>query len=271
MTMEKTAHFVRCRQSSSDRALWARRAGDRIRVLSCAPWEPFSAETGQELWLNEVSLLAPVEPTKVVALGYNYRDLFVDKETEGRLNHFSEPGFEPVMFLKAPNTIAAPLDRIALPAGLEQVWAEVELAVVIGRKTRNAVSEQQARDAIFGYTIGNDITALNVSGRDFHLARSKSLDGFCPIGPEIVTGMDFESRALRARVNGVETQSANTSNRVFNSVQAVQLVSRLMTLEAGDVILTGTPPGARFHPIRPGDRVEVEIESLGVLRNEFTA
>ncbi|HUP56334.1 MAG TPA: fumarylacetoacetate hydrolase family protein, partial [Bdellovibrionota bacterium] len=158
----------------------------------------------------------------------------------------------------------------ALPEGLERIWVEVELAIVIGRRTRNARSEQQAREAIFAFTIGNDITASNIFGRDFHLARSKSLDGFCPIGPELVTGVDFENRPLRTRVNGVETQSSSTANRVLNSVQVVQLVSRLMTLEPGDVILTGTPPGARFHPIRPGDRVELEIESLGVLRNDFS-
>ncbi len=269
--MEKPANFVRCRHLSSDQALWARRAGDRLRVLTCAPWDPASRETGSEFGSSEASLLAPVEPTKIVALGYNYRDLFVEKETEGRITHFSEPGFEPVIFLKAPNSIAPPSGRIALPADLERVWVEVELAIVIGRKTRNARSEQQARDAIFGYTIGNDITAFNLFGRDFHLARSKSLDGFCPIGPEIVTGIDFEDRALLTRVNGVVTQSGRTSDRVLGSIQTVQLVSSLMTLEAGDVILTGTPPGARFHPVAPGDRVEVEIESLGVLGNDFTA
>src|SRR5436190_12606585 len=101
--------FVRCRQPSTDQALWARKAGDQVSVLTGAPWDPSARETGQKLWLNEVSLLAPVTPTKIVALGYNYRDLFVEKETQGQINHFSEPGFEPVMFIKAPNSIAAPL------------------------------------------------------------------------------------------------------------------------------------------------------------------
>lgn len=268
--MEEPAHFVRCRHLSSDQALWARRAGDQLGVLTCAPWDPASRETGSEFGLSEVSWLAPVEPTKIVALGYNYRSLFVEKETEGRITHFSEPGFEPVIFLKAPNSIAAPTDRIAIPQGLERVWVEVELAIVIGRKIKNA-GHEEAKAAIFGYTIGNDITAFNVLGRDFHLARSKSMDGFCPIGPELVTGIDFEDRALVTRINGAVTQSSRTSDRVLNSVEAVQFVSNLMTLEVGDVILTGTPPGARFHPVSPGDRVEVEIESLGVLKSEFTA
>jgi 2-keto-4-pentenoate hydratase/2-oxohepta-3-ene-1,7-dioic acid hydratase in catechol pathway len=118
---------------------------------------------------------------------------------------------------------------------------------------------------VFGVTIGNDVTALNVLGRDWHLARSKGLDGFCPLGPELVRGFDDSDRALSTTISGRRTQSSTTANRVLGTLEAVALVSRLMTLEPGDVVLTGTPGGARQSLIRPGDLVELAIDGLGVL------
>jgi 2-keto-4-pentenoate hydratase/2-oxohepta-3-ene-1,7-dioic acid hydratase in catechol pathway len=138
---------------------------------------------------------------------------------------------------------------------------------VIGLRARGLRDAAAARDHVFGLTIGNDVTALNVLGRDWHLARSKSLDGFCPLGPELVRGLDDADRAMSTKIGGRITQSSTTANRVLGTLEAVALVSRMMTLEPGDLVLTGTPLGGRQSLIRPGDLVELAIDGLGVLAN----
>lgn len=271
MTEER---YVRFRRPGDPAPRWGRRSGDgaAVTLLSAAPWEAGCHAAG-ELPAAGLALLAPAQPTKILALAYNYRDLFADPaaRTSAREAHYTDPGFEPLVFLKGPNCLLDPGAPIIIPSsfppGVAEVWVEVEVTAVIGRRARNLRDAAAAREHVFGVTIGNDVTALNVLGRDWHLARSKSLDGFCPLGPELVRGFDDRDRALSTRISGRTTQSSTTANRVLDTYEAVALASRIMTLEPGDAVLTGTPGGARQSLVRPGDRVELAIEGLGVLAN----
>lgn len=260
--------YLRFRAGGDPRPRWGRRDGDAVVELSGAPWEASSRPVGDRLDAGLVRL-APAQPTKILALGYNYRDLFSDPaaRTSAREPHFTDPGFEPLVFLKGPNCVLDPDAPIRLPRDATEVWVEVEVAAVIGRRARGLPDAAAARDHVFGVTIGNDVTALNVLGRDWHLARSKSLDGFCPLGPELVRGLDDADLPMSTRIGGRETQASTTANRVLGTLEAVALVSRMMTLEPGDLVLTGTPLGGRQSLIRPGDRVELAIDGLGVLAN----
>jgi 2-keto-4-pentenoate hydratase/2-oxohepta-3-ene-1,7-dioic acid hydratase in catechol pathway len=250
---------------------WGVREGDAIAELSVAPWLAASTRTGTRVAAADAVLRAPAEPTKILALGYNYKDLFEDPNarTSAREPHYTDDGFEPVVFLKGPNCVADPDATVALRADLREVWVEVEIAAVIGRRARDLRDDAAARDAVFGITIGNDITALNVLARDWHLARSKSLDGFCPLGPVLVRGFDDADRAMSTQINGRTTQSSTTANRVLDTYATVAWLSRLLTLEPGDVVLTGTPKGARQSLVRAGDRVELTIAGLGTLATTF--
>lgn len=202
-----------------------------------------------------LELLPPCSPTKVIGLGHNYRSLV------GPRAHYDEP----IVFLKSPTSVCAHGARVPYPASATKVWVEVELGVVIGTRCRS-VSAAEAGDSILGYTIGGDITAENIHGRDWHLARSKALDGFAPLGPYLVCGVDTSSLELRTLINGREYQRGNTDDRILNDREVVSLVSSFMTLEPGDVILTGTPVGATDSVVRPGDVVTHRVESLGELQ-----
>jgi 2-keto-4-pentenoate hydratase/2-oxohepta-3-ene-1,7-dioic acid hydratase in catechol pathway len=266
--MTEPERYLRFLEGADPRPRWGRRDGDVVVELSGAPWEA-DCRAVRELPAAGLRLLAPAQPTKILALAYNYRDLFEDPaaRTSAREPHYTDPGFEPLVFLKGPNCLLDPGAPIAVPRDAAEVWVEVEVTAVIGRRARGLRDAAAARDHVFGVTIDNNVTALNVLGRDWHLARSKSLDGFCPLGPELVRGFDDASRALSTKISGRRTQSSTTSNRVLDTFEAVALASRLMTLEPGDAVLTGTPGGARQSLIRPGDLVELAIEGLGVLAN----
>lgn len=271
MAQPAERRFVRTFDAAG-RATWAQLKGPALELLSTAPWEASSAPTGSVLPSEGARLLAPAEPTKIVALGFNYKDLFMSKGALSNPNEppsYDVPGFEPLVFLKGPNCLAAPDSAVPIPNGLEEIWIEVELAVVIGRRVRNLKDRESARAAVFGVTIGNDMSTLNIFGRDWHLARSKSLDGFCPLGPELVAGFQDDDRVLTTAINGRQTQISKTSDRILDTLESVAMVSRLMTLEPGDVLLTGTPAGARQSLVRPGDEAVLEIAGLGTLRNRF--
>lgn len=220
-------------------------------------WEP--TETIVE-W-NQARLLAPVIPTKIVAVGKNYAD------------HAEEMGVEvpqdPVIFLKPPTSVVGPLHPVRLPAQSEEVHHEAELAVVIGKVTRN-VRIEDVGPHILGYTAANDVTARDLQRRDGQWTRAKGFDTFCPLGPAIDTDLDpAEGLAITARVNGDVRQAGSTADLVFGVGELVAFVAGVMTLLPGDVILTGTPAGVG--PIIPGDRVEVEVEGVGVLMNPVVA
>lgn len=268
MSAPAVERYVRFRADGDPRPRWGRREGDAVVELSGAPWEASCRAVGERP-AGGLALLAPAEPTKILALAYNYRDLFADPaaRTSAREPHYTDPGFEPLVFLKGPNCLLDPGAPIAVPRDAAEVWVEVEVTAVIGRRARGLRDAAAARDHVFGLTIGNDVTALNVLGRDWHLARSKSLDGFCPLGPELVRGLDDADRALSTTISGRVTQASTTANRVLGTLEAVALASRIMTLEPGDAVLTGTPGGARQSLVRPGDLVELAIDGLGVLAN----
>lgn len=230
-----------------------------IRVHRGTPfvaWEP----TETLVPFDEVHLLAPVFPTKVVGVGRNYAE------------HAAERGSvvpeEPIIFLKPATAVIGPEAAVALPPEAEEVHHEAELAVVIGRVARRVAAEDAA-ECIFGYTAANDVSARNLQKRDGQWTRAKGFDTFCPLGPAIETELDPSGLAIACRVNGETRQDGNTADMVFGVAELVAFVSRVMTLLPGDVILTGTPAGVG--PIRPGDHMEVEIERIGILRNPVVA
>jgi 2-keto-4-pentenoate hydratase/2-oxohepta-3-ene-1,7-dioic acid hydratase in catechol pathway len=216
--------------------------------------------TGEEIPLSEVRLLTPVLPSKVVAVGRNYAD------------HAAEMGAgvpeEPVIFLKPSTAVTGPGDSIPYPSISSRVDHEAELAVVIGRLARSVRAEEAGR-FILGYTCGNDVTARDLQQRDGQWTRGKGFDGFCPLGPWVETEVDPIDLAIDCRVNGRVRQASRTSQLTFGPAELVEFITRVMTLLPGDVILTGTPAGVG--PLQVGDRVEVEVEGIGVLENEVVA
>lgn len=216
-------------------------------------WEPTETVVG---W-NQARLLSPVIPTKIIAVGRNYVD------------HAAEMGAdvpdEPVIFLKPPTTVVGPMQAIRLPPDSDEVHHEAELAVVMGKVTRD-VAVEDVGPHILGYTGANDVTARDLQRLDKQWTRAKGFDTFCPLGPAIDTELDpLEGLSIIGRVNGEIRQSGSTSDMVFGVGELVAYISRIMTLLPGDVILTGTPAGVG--PIEAGDRVEVEVEGIGVLMN----
>ena len=214
--------------------------------------------TGARFALADVRLLAPVLPSKVVAIGKNYAD------------HVAEMGGErppePVLFLKPSTAVTGPREPIVYPSSLsERVDFEGELAVVIGRLCRQ-VPPSRVPDVIFGYTCANDVTARDLQARDGQWARAKGFDTFCPLGPWIETDADPADLELTTVVNGEIRQSARTSLLLHNVTALVTFVSAVMTLLPGDVLLTGTPAGVG--PLKDGDEVSVTIEGIGTLTNE---
>jgi 2-keto-4-pentenoate hydratase/2-oxohepta-3-ene-1,7-dioic acid hydratase in catechol pathway len=204
---------------------------------------------------------APPPPSKIVAVGRNYRD------------HAAElgnpvPDEEPLLFLKAPSSLVTDGGEIVLPPESSRVDYEGELALVIGRRIK-AWPQERWLDALAGVCCANDVTARDLQKKDGQFARSKSFDTFCPIGPAIVPGVDASDLEIETRVNGAVRQSSRTSIMMFSPAFLVAYVSRMMTLLPGDLILTGTPAGVG--PLAPGDRVEVEIENVGILANRVAA
>jgi 2-keto-4-pentenoate hydratase/2-oxohepta-3-ene-1,7-dioic acid hydratase in catechol pathway len=226
-----------------------------IRVLAGTFFEQ-PVPTGDEVPLDDVRLLAPVLPSKVVCLGKNYAA------------HAAEFGGEvpeePLVFLKPSTSVIGPGDTIPLPSISRRVDYEGELAVVIGRLARSVRAEEAFR-YILGYTCANDVTLRDLQKRDGQWTRAKGFDGSCPIGPWIETDLDPNDAPIETRVNGEVRQSATTAELVFGVATVIEYVTTFMTLLPGDVILTGTPEGVG--KLEPGDRVEVEVDGVGVLAN----
>ena len=238
-----------------DGPLWGLVEGDKILTLKSPPFE--GIEPGEERFpLSVVKLLAPVCPSKVVAIGWNY---------EGHIRELGNPlPSEPLIFLKAPSAMIGHNANILLPPESERVDFEGELAIVIGRKCRR-INRNQARDVIFGYTALNDVTARDLQKKDGQFSRAKSFDTFCPAGPWIQTDLDPTAVRVMTHVNGELRQDDNTSTMLFDPYYIVEYVSAAMTLYAGDIIATGTPSGVG--PLSPGDEVTVTVEGIGALTN----
>ena len=215
-----------------------------------------SNEAGS-LALDEVKLLAPVAPSKVVCVGRNYRE------------HAAELGNkmpdEPLLFLKAPSSVIGTGDSIELPVASQQVEHEGELGVVIGRVARKLSSSDDPLSYVFGYTCVNDVTARDLQRKDVQFTRGKSFDTFCPVGPWIETGIDPSNVAVETRLNGEVKQKGNTADMAFPVAFLIRYISEIMTLYPGDLIATGTPAGVSR--MKHGDTVEVEVSGIGVLRN----
>lgn len=216
----------------------------------------FGSEGFYSYNLEEVKLLPPCLPTKAICVGLNYRDHIEEMEDK-------EPE-EPTLFIKPSTAVIGPDDFIVIPKMSERVDYEGELAVVIGKRAKN-VSEKDALDYVLGYTIANDVTARDLQAKDGQWTRAKSFDTFLPIGPWIVTDLDPSSLDIITYVNDEVKQKSNTRHLIFGVPKLVSFISHIMTLNPGDVILTGTPSGVG--PLKPGDVVTIEIEGIGKLTN----
>jgi 2-keto-4-pentenoate hydratase/2-oxohepta-3-ene-1,7-dioic acid hydratase in catechol pathway len=210
--------------------------------------------------LHGVRILAPVQPSKIVCVGLNYKD------------HAAEQGkplpAEPLLFIKPSTAVIGPGDPIRLPPGVGRVDHEAELGVVIGRRAHR-VPSGRAWDYILGLTCANDVTARDLQSKESHNTRGKSFDTFAPIGPCVATGLNGGPRGIEGWVNGERRQASNTKHLIFPIEQLVEFVTFVMTLEPGDIISTGTPAG--IGPIRAGDTVRVKVEGVGELTNPVQA
>lgn len=231
--------------------------GEMIRPLESSPYKGVRFAARAAVPVNGSHLLTPVEPTKILAVGLNYRD------------HALEMGealpTEPTIFMKPLSCLVGDGDTVRLPSILtRRVDHEAELVAVMGRRAQN-ISEAEARDYILGYTCGNDVSARDIQQQGKQWDFCKGADTFGPVGPWIETELDAGNLDIRMRVNGELRQHSNTNQLVFSVPFLVSFLSRWMTLEAGDIIFTGTPSGVG--PLSHGDVMEVDIQGLGILRN----
>ena len=242
---------------------FGRHRGSEFARLSAAPWEG-GRETGERDPVSSVRLLAPVIPTKIICVGLNYRAHIAESVTGSR----SGPPPEPLLFLKPPSAVLASGEPIRYPPGVTRLDPEAELAVVIGRRAR-AVPRERALDYVAGLTCFNDVSARNYQKSDGQWTRAKGFDTFAPLGPWVAVGLEAEGLAIECRVNGEARQRGNTRDLIFPVPELVRFISSVMTLEPGDVIASGTPAGVA--PVEVGDRIEIEIEGIGVLENRVEA
>lgn len=206
---------------------------------------------------SELQLLPPVQPSKIVCVGLNYIDHARELNMQIPTN--------PLLFLKPPSAVIGHLGKIIYPDKSKRVDYEAELAVIIGKRCKN-VRANEAESVIMGYTCFNDVTARDLQKEDIQWTRAKSFDTFAPVGPYISEpGLDVSDLRIKTRVNGELRQDSSTSNLIFNVPSLIEFISGIMTLEQGDIIATGTPPGVG--ELFVGDEVEVEIENIGTLKN----
>jgi 2-keto-4-pentenoate hydratase/2-oxohepta-3-ene-1,7-dioic acid hydratase in catechol pathway len=243
-----------------DRVSYGILEGEEIFPVQETPFRE-TLKTGELFPLGNVNLLAPCEPSKIIALGLNYQD------------HAAEFGRqvpdEPLIFLKPPTSVIGPEEDIIYPQMSRRVDYEAELAVIIGKTARRVV-EENALEYVLGYTCFNDVTARDLQKKDGLFTRAKGFDTFAAMGPWIETGIgDPDNLIVEAYLNGEPRQHSITKNMVFSVRRLIFFISQVMTLLPGDVIATGTPAGVG--PMRPGDVVEVRVEGIGTLRNRVVA
>jgi 2-keto-4-pentenoate hydratase/2-oxohepta-3-ene-1,7-dioic acid hydratase in catechol pathway len=214
--------------------------------------------TGNSFEENKVKLLAPFEPNQIIGIGANYVSKVADLPCE-------LPEI-PVFFFKPISSVIGPEDEIVIPTGIDQVKFESELAIVIGKEARN-VPEDEVLDYVFGYTVGNDVTAPQFFHKDGHWTIGKSFDTFTPLGPVLETELNPFDVNVEARLNNVEKQNSHTELMIVPIKRMVSYLTNVMTLKPGDVILTGSPVGAEM--VQAGDLIECEIKGIGTLKNTF--
>lgn len=260
--------FVRFTTADESIARWGVLGDDAVTPLAHAPYVnwagrgsgPVIESAGAPLRMGQINLLAPAEPTKLVCVGRNYA------EHAAELGNEVPP--EPLIFLKPPSTVVGPDAAVVYPKLSQRVDHEGELAVLIGKRCRH-LTPDDAESVIFGYTMANDVTARDLQRQDGQWTRGKGFDTFAPVGPWIDTNYDPANREVICRVNGELRQSGNTNLLIYSIAHVLAFVTAFMTLEAGDLLLTGTPAGVG--PVQPGDVMTVEVEGLGVLSNPVVA
>lgn len=243
------------RYLAGGRERWGVVEGDSLQELSGTPFTDLET-SGETQGLAEVELLPPCRPGKIVAVGLNYRDHAEE------LGH-PIPG-EPVLFMKPVTTLIPAGGDIVYPRSSSRVDYEAELALVV-RERCHGLTVDEAPSYILGCCCANDVTARDLQVKDGQWTRAKSFDTFCPLGPWLALGLDPTDLEVSLRLNGERRQSSSTSAMIFPPAELLSFITGIMTLEAGDVILTGTPPGVG--ELTVGDLVEVEIEGIGTLRN----
>lgn len=251
------------RYSHDGQAHYGVEVGDQVQTLDGPPWIN-GKRTGNSVALSEVTLLAPAEPSKVIAVGYNYishREEMTHEEPR------PIPEYPPI-FLKLPTTITGPDTAVPYPADATDLHFEGELVVVIGKTARN-VSADNAADYIFGVTAGNDISERSWQANDLQWFRAKGTDKFGPLGPAIVTGLNYLDLRVQTRLNGETMQDQSSIDQIHDIHAIVSYVSQYVTLYPGDIIYTGTPGATSA--MKPGDEVEIEVESVGVLKNRIVS
>lgn len=255
--MENVERFVRF--VAGKEVLYGKLEGEMIQALEGDIFGDYRV-TGRQYELKDVRLLAPCQPSKAVCVGLNYR------------RHAAELTMtvpeEPVIFIKPSTSIIGPGDDIVYWPMVQQLDYEAELVVVIGREAHN-VSEKEADQYIFGYTVGNDVTARDLQRKDGQWTRAKSFNTFLPFGPQIVRGIDVSNVQVQSYLNGELKQNGRTSQMIFPVPYLVSFISKVMTLLPGDIIMTGTPEGVG--PMQVGDTIEILVEKIGTLVNRIVA
>lgn len=249
--MSEVKHYVRFEREGS--VSYGTLVGGRVQALTGEPWSN-PQTTGDECALADVRLLAPCEPSKVIAVGLNYKSHLGGREASDI----------PPIFLKLPTVIIGPGAPIVLPADAPATHYESEMVIVIGKRAK-AVEKAAAHEYIFGVTCGNDVSAREWQKNDLQWFRAKGTDTFGPIGPAIATGLNYNDLQLEGRLNGETVQKQRTSDLMHDCGDILSFVSRYVTLLPGDVIFTGTPGSTK--ELNPGDTFEVELEGVGVLSN----
>jgi 2-keto-4-pentenoate hydratase/2-oxohepta-3-ene-1,7-dioic acid hydratase in catechol pathway len=252
--------LARIKHESLAKARYAFVDGDNAYPLDESDWfEGFHLPRGiPAIPLAQVRLLAPVVPSKIVCVGRNY--------VEHAVEMGNKMPDEPLLFLKAPSAVIGSSENIEIPSASNQVEHEGELGVVIARSAREISDDENPLSYVLGYTCVNDVTARDLQRRDIQFTRAKSFDTFCPVGPWIVPDLDPANDVVSTRVNGELRQQGHTADMAFNVSFLLRYISRIMTLNPGDLIVTGTPAGVSR--LKHGDTVEVEVEGVGVLRNQ---
>jgi len=249
-----------CRMDVAGTPRWGVIEGELVTPLAAAPWDGIE-RVGGAILLATARLLPPCEPTKIVAVGLNYRA------------HAAEMGKElpeePLLFLKAPSALLPPGGTVVIPRQSGRVEHEGELALVIGA-TATRVSAANALEYVKGFTCLDDVTARDIQRKEKVYARAKGFDTFCPVGPWLETEVpDPQQLDLELRVNGKVRQRGSTADMIFPVAEVIAFISHIMTLYPGDLITTGTPPGVG--PLEPGDAVEIEIAGIGILGHTVSA
>lgn len=241
------------RYDAGGAARYGELVGERIYELDAAPWLG-GKRSGAQVEADAVKLLAPAEPSKVFAVGYNYLSHRGDRELPAH----------PPIFLKLPTTITDPGAEIRYPPDATDLHYEAEMVIVIGRTARN-VTPDEAADYVFGVTAGNDVSERDWQANDLQWFRAKASDTFGPLGPVVVTGLDYNDLLVESRLNGETMQSQRSRDFIHDVEAIISHISRSATLYPGDIIFTGTPGDTSA--MQPGDVIEIEVEGVGVLRN----